>query len=92
MRPGFERSLPSVLVAHLHVRGAEGNTLYKLSERDDVTFEAGYIPTPWEHVALGHIHKPQCHGVASHIRYRHRFPHGPGVPNAVTPKGDEPSE
>jgi exonuclease SbcD len=40
-----------------------------LTERDDVTFETGFVPAHWAYVALGHIHKPQCLGGASHVRY-----------------------
>jgi exonuclease SbcD len=69
LKPGFDPTLPSVLVAHLHVRGSETHTLYKLTERDDMLFEAGFVPTHWAYVALGHIHKPQCLGGASHVRY-----------------------
>src|SRR5262245_57963635 len=31
----FDQALPTLLTAHLHVRGAEMHTLYKLTERDD---------------------------------------------------------
>lgn len=68
-RPGFDPALPSVLVAHLHVCGAEAHALHKLTERDDVLFEAGFVPAHWAYVALGHIHKPQALGGLAHVRY-----------------------
>ena len=61
--------MPTILTAHLHIRGAEVQTLYKLSERDDVVFDTGFLPTAWAYVGLGHIHKPQCLGGMEHVRY-----------------------
>ena len=68
-KPGFDKTLPSVLVAHLHVRGSETHSLYKISEIDDVLFGADFIPSHWAYVALGHIHKPQSLGGLAHVRY-----------------------
>jgi exonuclease SbcD len=65
----FNPRLPTVLAAHLHVRGWELHTLYKVTERDDVVFDAGFLPTAWAYLALGHIHKPQCLGGLPHVRY-----------------------
>ncbi len=67
--PDFDRTLPTILAAHLHVRGAEVHSLYKLTERDDVVFDEGFLPTAWAYVGLGHIHKPQCLGGMQHVRY-----------------------
>jgi exonuclease SbcD len=67
--PEFDRTLPTVLAAHLHVRGAEVHSLYKLTERDDVVFDTGFLPTAWAYLGLGHVHKPQCLGGMSHVRY-----------------------
>ncbi len=61
--------LPSVLAAHIHVRGSQLHNLYRLSEREDVTFDPADIPTQWSYVALGHIHKPQALPGAPHVRY-----------------------
>lgn len=65
----FDQALPTILVAHLHVRGSEVHSLYKLTERDDVVFESAFLPTAWAYVGLGHIHKPQCLGGMPHVRY-----------------------
>jgi exonuclease SbcD len=61
--------LPSVLVAHAHVRGSQLHNLYHISEREDVIFEPGDIPTHWAYVAYGHIHKPQTLPGTTHVRY-----------------------
>jgi exonuclease SbcD len=67
-RPDFDVKMPTVFVAHLHVRGAEVHSLYRLTERDDVVFDPGFLPT-CAYVALGHVHKPQSlHGM-EHVRY-----------------------
>src|SRR5262249_44835694 len=68
-KPGFDPSLPTVLAAHLHVRGAELHSLYRMTERDDVLFDFADLNPMWAYVALGHIHKPQCLGAAAHVRY-----------------------
>ncbi|HLJ95967.1 MAG TPA: exonuclease subunit SbcD [Gemmataceae bacterium] len=65
----FDQTLPTILAAHLHIRGGEVHSLYKLIERDDVVFDAGFLPTAWAYIGLGHIHKPQCLGGMPHVRY-----------------------
>lgn len=65
----FDQQLPTVLVAHLHVRGSELTTAYKMTDRDDVLFEVGELHPDWRYVALGHIHKPQCLGGSDTVRY-----------------------
>jgi len=67
--PEFDQTLPTILAAHLHIRGAEVHSLYKLTERDDVLFDAGFLPTAWAYIGLGHIHKPQCLAGMPHVRY-----------------------
>ena len=69
IHPDFDRTLPTVLTAHLHVRGAEVHSLYKLTERDDVVFNTGFLPTYMAYVGLGHIHKPQILSGLNHVRY-----------------------
>jgi exonuclease SbcD len=68
-RADFDQTLQTVLVAHLHVRGAELTTAYKVTERDDVLFEFADLNPSWAYVALGHIHKPHTLGGADHVRY-----------------------
>ena len=66
----IDPSLPTVLVSHIHVRGAQTHTLYRVTEIEDVIFEPGDIPASWAYVAYGHIHKPQmAMPGAAHIRY-----------------------
>ncbi|QEL13335.1 metallophosphoesterase family protein [Limnoglobus roseus] len=65
----FDVTLPTVLTAHLHVRGSEAHGLYKMSERDDVLFDFADLNPSWAYVALGHIHKPQALGGAANVRY-----------------------
>jgi DNA repair protein SbcD/Mre11 len=68
-RPSFDPGVPTVLAAHLNVRGSEVHSLYKLDEKDDLVFDLGFIPTTWSYVALGHIHKPQMLGGMANVRY-----------------------
>lgn len=65
----FDQTLPTVLVAHLHVRGSELTTAYKMTDREDVLFDAGELHPDWRYVALGHIHKPQSLGGGETVRY-----------------------
>jgi exonuclease SbcD len=67
--PEFDQTLPTILAAHLHVRGSEVHSLYKLTERDDVIFDTGFLPTAWAYIGLGHIHKAQALGGMHHVRY-----------------------
>jgi exonuclease SbcD len=68
-RAEFDVGSPTVLAAHLHVRGAEVHSLYKMTERDDVVFDPGLLPTAWAYAALGHVHKPQALNGIEHVRY-----------------------
>jgi exonuclease SbcD len=68
-RQGFDPGLPTILAAHLHVRGAEVHALYKLTEREDVLFDLADLNPAWAYVALGHVHKPQVIGASPHVRY-----------------------
>lgn len=67
----FDPALPTVLTAHLHVRGADlgGMSRYVLSERDDVLVDFADLNPGWAYVALGHIHKPQEVAGLAHVRY-----------------------
>lgn len=65
----LDPTLPTVMAAHLHVRGSEMHSLYKMTERDDILFDFADLNPGWAYVALGHIHKPQALGGADHVRY-----------------------
>jgi|SRR5579859_1495112 len=70
LRSRVDPKLPSVLVSHIHVRGVQVNSLFRLSEAEDILFEPTDIPAEWAYVAYGHIHKPQPAVIgAEHIRY-----------------------
>ena len=60
--------LPTVLVAHVYVRGAETANLFRLSEAEDIPIEPLDLPT-WAYAALGHLHRPQS--VADRIAVRY---------------------
>ena len=69
--PRFDPRLPTVLTAHLHVRGAEvgAPSKYVLTERDDVQFEFADLNPGWAYIALGHVHKPQALKDQANVRY-----------------------
>lgn len=65
----FDPTLQTVLAAHIHVRGAELPTLFRISEQEDVVFSDADLPTGFAYIALGHIHRAQYLGGQKHIRY-----------------------
>ncbi|HTU90192.1 MAG TPA: exonuclease subunit SbcD [Gemmataceae bacterium] len=65
----FDPSLQTVLAAHVHVRGAELPTLFRISEEEDVVFSDAELPAGFAYIALGHIHRAQFLGGQKHIRY-----------------------
>jgi exonuclease SbcD len=67
--PRFDARRPTVLSAHVHVRGGEVSTLFRISEQEDVVFESEDLPADFAYVALGHIHKAQRVAGHSHVRY-----------------------
>jgi exonuclease SbcD len=68
--PNFSRDIPAVLAAHINVRGsAVGTGLFRISEQEDVMFEAADLAGDYVYVALGHVHKPQFLGGQQQIRY-----------------------
>ena len=63
-------NLPTVLVSHIHVRGAQSHSLFQVTESEDVVFDPSLIPCEWAYGAYGHIHKPGAAVAgAEHIRY-----------------------
>jgi exonuclease SbcD len=65
----FDPRVPTVLVAHVHVYGAQVSHLFQMSEDEDIVFTDDQLPTAYSYVALGHIHKPQSLGGHAHVRY-----------------------
>jgi exonuclease SbcD len=65
----FNPQLQTVLAAHVHVRGAELPTLFRISEQEDVVFSEADLPTGFAYIALGHIHRAQYLGGQKHVRY-----------------------
>ena len=61
--------LPSVLVSHIHVSGAETYTHYSLGDDDSILVEQDDLPAGFAYVACGHIHKAQTIKRAPHMRY-----------------------
>ncbi len=62
-------TLPTVLVAHLHICGSATHSLYKMTAADDHQFEFGDLNPMWAYVALGHIHLPQMLSGAANVQY-----------------------
>ncbi len=67
--PGFDPTLPTVLSAHIHVRGSQLPTLFRLSEEEDVVFLETDLPQEFAYIGLGHIHRAQHLHEQTHIRY-----------------------
>lgn len=65
----FNPTLQTVLAAHIHVRGAELPTLFRITEQEDVVFSDADLPAGFAYIALGHIHRAQFLGGQKHIRY-----------------------
>jgi len=66
--PDWNATLPTILSAHIHVRGATLPNLFRISEAESMIFSTDNLPNNVAYMALGHIHQPQAIG-APHIRY-----------------------
>lgn len=66
----FERSIPTVLGAHINVSGATvGPSLFRMAVADDVVFSPDDLPNDFAYVALGHIHQAQTLAGRENMRY-----------------------
>jgi DNA repair protein SbcD/Mre11 len=65
----FHPQLPTVLMAHVNVRGAEVSTLFRISDVEDIVFDSESLHANYSYVALGHVHKPHPVGGHEHVRY-----------------------
>jgi exonuclease SbcD len=67
--PKYQRGLPTVLAAHVHVQGARLPNLFRMSEQESIIFAENDLPADLAYVALGHIHQPQQLRGLAHVRY-----------------------
>jgi exonuclease SbcD len=67
--PHFRSEQPAVLGAHVHVRGANLASLFRLSEEEDFVFAGDDLFDRFAYVALGHIHRAQAVAGRPNVRY-----------------------
>jgi DNA repair protein SbcD/Mre11 len=65
----FDPTLPTVLGAHVAVTGSSLDSLFRLSEQEDLVLTDTEALAEFTYVALGHIHRPQSLGGQAYIRY-----------------------
>jgi len=65
----FRHNLPTVLSAHIAVEGATLSGFFRLSEEEDIVFDAASVPLGFAYVGLGHIHRPQALFGQEYLRY-----------------------
>jgi exonuclease SbcD len=51
------------------VRGAQLNSLFRITEEEDVVFSDADLPMEFAYIALGHIHRGQSLAGQKHVRY-----------------------
>jgi exonuclease SbcD len=67
--PHFDAALPAVLGAHVSVMGSTMDSLFRMSDQEDLVLSDTDALTDYAYVALGHIHKPQFLNGRTHVRY-----------------------
>ncbi|VTR98975.1 metallophosphoesterase family protein [Tuwongella immobilis] len=65
----FRVDLPTVMMSHFAVEGVSPNSLFRLTEQQDVLLPLGNLPSAWAYVALGHIHQAQALPGMAHMHY-----------------------
>lgn len=65
----YDKNLPTVLAAHIHVQGAVLPNLFRLTEQESIIFDEADLPVDLDYIALGHIHQPITIRGLSHVRY-----------------------
>jgi DNA repair exonuclease SbcCD nuclease subunit len=65
----FQRDIPTVLSAHVHVQGSTLPKLFRINEAESIIFSESDLPTNMAYVALGHVHQHQCLRGLPHVRY-----------------------
>src|SRR5262249_33946563 len=65
----FNRELPTVLSAHIHVQGSTLPKLFRIGEEESIIFADSELPTQFAYIGLGHIHQHQSLRGLTHVRY-----------------------
>jgi exonuclease SbcD len=65
----FDPSLPTVLMAHINVRGPDVPPTFRMAPADDLFWDAAGLAAQYSYVALGHVHKPHAVGGHPNVRY-----------------------
>lgn len=65
----FDASLQSVLVGHVYLSGVRLSNGHQPTDAEDVVYPDADLRAGWAYVALGHVHRPQAIGGATHVRY-----------------------
>jgi exonuclease SbcD len=65
----WEKGLPAVLSAHIHLQSVQLPSFFRISPEDSIVFDPAALPAQFAYVALGHIHQPQVIRGMPHVRY-----------------------